>query len=331
MPEQPSGKIRLATVADLLRIHEIAVAGWTPIFNRYRCIVGDRLWQDGWGGWQKTWVLFDSNTWHGRGIVTEIEGRVVGFATWAYPGSTLAEVGGNAVDPGWQGRGIGAAQIQWVVRRFREEGYPAAKVHTGMDPAHGPARAEYRKAGLRLGVTNSIYLNYLDEVARIPVRKGLRFRPAEPGDLGRVTEIAAAAWAPLYDGVRTRLGAEIFDLAFDNVLEKRQEELRKAAGDAPDKIRLVEEGGAITGFCLLAGEPKKRIGAIDTLAVAPDAQGRATGAGLCMDAFDVLRGQGYEYVRLRARLGEVTEPLRQMCWNVGLYRELPSIDYYALL
>ena len=38
-----------------------------------------------------------------------------------------------------------------------------------MDPAHGPARAEYRNAGLRRTVANSWYLNYLDEVARIPM------------------------------------------------------------------------------------------------------------------------------------------------------------------
>jgi hypothetical protein len=50
-----------------------------------------------------------------------------------------------------------------------------------------------------------------------------------------------------------------------------------------------------------------------------------------VDAFDVFRQQGLRYVRLTAGLGEVNERTRQMCWNAGLYRELPSIDYYRLL
>ncbi len=330
MPEA-SGTIRPATVDDLPRIHEIAVDAWTPIFGRYRLIVGERLWRDVWGGWERNWLRFEPEQWHGRGVVTELEGQVVGFATWAEPTGTLGEVGANAVDSRFLRRGIGSAQVKWVVDMFRSRGLPAAKVHTGMDPAHGPARAAYRKAGLRVGVYCSQYLNELDEVARLPIPKGLRFRYAKADDADAVSAIARAAWEPIYDAVRQRLGQPLFDWAFPNVLERRVEEFADAVRRAPDAARIVEAGGEPAGFALLSEEPEKKIGGIRALGVAPAAQGRGVGAALCMDAFDVFRSRGLLYARLTARLGEVTWPARQLAWNVGLYRELPSIDYYMTL
>lgn len=331
MSTKPIGTIRPATPADLPRIHEIAVAAWQPIFNRYRCIVGEEMWNDLWRGWEDAWVVYTPESWHGRGIVTEIDGEVAGYATWCIVSDTLAEVGGNAVDPRFQGRGIGCAQIGHVLEHVCSQGCPCAKVHTGMDPAHGPARAAYRNAGLRRGVTNSLYFNYLDEVSRLPKRDSLRFRWATPEDAEPIREVAQAAWEPVYKGVRERLGHDIFVLAFENVLQRRSYELSTCAKESPDKVRVADEGGALVGFAVIDEEPAKRLGVIRTVAVDPEAQGRGVGAALCMDAFDILRGRGLVQVRLHARVGEVTGRMRQMCWNVGLYRELPSMDYYARL
>ena len=331
MSEQTAGNIRLATVDDLPRIHEITVAGWQPIFSRYRCIVGEKMWNDVWGGWEKDWVRHTAESWHDRGIVTDVDGRVAGFATWSFVNETLAEVGGNAVDPEFQGHGIGSAQIKWVVEHIRNEGYRCAKVHTGMDPAHGPARAAYRNAGFRRGVTNSVYFNYLDEVARLPVRDSLNFRWATPSDAEEVRQAVRSSWEPVYQGVRQRLGHDIFMLAFENLLARRSDELATMVKESPEKVRVVEEGHLLEGVAVIDQDDGKRLGIIDTLAVAEEAQGRGIGAGLCMDAFEIIRERGLPYVRLRAHLGEATERTRQLCWNVGLYRELPSIDYYTPL
>ena len=57
--------IREVTVDDLPRIHEIAVAGWQPIFGRSRLIVGDEMWNDLWSGWDERWFLYTPDTWDG--------------------------------------------------------------------------------------------------------------------------------------------------------------------------------------------------------------------------------------------------------------------------
>lgn len=330
-PSERSLVVRPSRLEDLQRIHEIAVGGWTPIFNRYRMIVGDRMWNDMWGGWEQNWFPPTPDRHNDRAIVTEVDGQVAGFATWWFPGERFAEVGGNAVDPAYQGLGIGSKQIQWVVSMFRERGYTCAKVHTGMDPAHGPARAEYRKAGLRRRIFNSVYLNYLDEVARIPVRGSRSCRWASPEDRLLLDRFARAAWQPIYDSVREAVGETIFPLAFPNALEKKTTDCLKALEQGPDRVRIVSENSKAAGFAVLSYEAPKKVGEISALAVAPDFQGRGIGAALCMDVFDLFRERGLHYVRLKAGLGEVTWQSRQMCWNVGLYRELPSVDYYMML
>jgi len=326
-----SVQIRAAVLEDLEQIHEIAVAGWIPIFDLYRLIVGERMWGDVWGGWEANWFPPRAERFNERIIVAELDGDIAGFATWWLPGDGLGEVGGNAVDPALQGRGIGSMQTRWVVDKLREEGCTCAKVHTGMDPAHGPARAEYRKAGLRRAVLNSVYLNYLDEVACVPVPPGLDFRWASTDDRDWLSRTIRAAWMPICEDVCSAVGDDIFDVAFADFLEKKVSDCVGAIEESPERVRIVSEGGESVGFALLRQEPPKKLGEIAVLGVDPRFQGRGIGAALCMDAFDVFRHRELQYVRLRAGLGEVHWKTRQLCWNVGLYRQLPSVDYYAML
>jgi len=330
MPD-PGGVIRTVQADDVERIHEIAVAAWMPIFERYRMIVGEAMWNDVFAGWDTNWFRKEPEQWDDRGIVTELDGEVAGFASWALGEGRVAEVGGNAVDPGLQGRGIGAAQIKWVLDMFRERGFGVGKVYTGMDPAHGPARSEYRKAGLRVGVAKSRYYNYLEEVARVPARAGVTFRWARPEDAALIRSMAASAWAPVGAALRSRLGDPIFDLAFPDWAEVRAEELSRQATAAPEAARLVLLDGRPAGFAIIGIDEAKSTGDIASLGVVPEHGCQGLGGALCMDAFGQFRERGLAYAQLTAAIGEVNEQTRQLCWNAGLYRELPSIEYYTKL
>ena len=79
--ERVMGRIRAAGAADRQRIHEIAVAGWRPIYARFRMIVGERMWQDLWGDWEESWFADAPAQYPERAIVTEVDGQVGGFAT----------------------------------------------------------------------------------------------------------------------------------------------------------------------------------------------------------------------------------------------------------
>lgn len=320
------GIIRPIRDDDQPRVHQIAVAGWQPVFARYRLIAGERMWRDLWGGWEEGWFAHST-----KGIATEVDGEVVGFATWWYPSEHLPEVGGNAVDPRFQGRGIGTAQIRWVIEMFRREGHQYAKVLTGLDPAHGPARAEYRNAGLRLGVTSSRYYNYLDEVARIPLPQALRFRWAEPDDTEEIGQLARRGWQDLYAPVCQTLGDGLFTAAFGDAIQQKVEKLAEIVSTTSDRLRVATQAEQVIGFAVLDVDEEKKLGTIETLSVHPESRNRGMGAAMCMDAFAFFEERDLRYAQLTAKLGEVNERTRRLCWNVGLHRELPSIDYHMYL
>jgi ribosomal protein S18 acetylase RimI-like enzyme len=72
----------------------------------------------------------------------------VGFATfWIHAERRIGEIANNAVDPDFQGRGLAQQMYRAVLERFRREGLLYAKVQTGLDEAHAPARRAYERAG----------------------------------------------------------------------------------------------------------------------------------------------------------------------------------------
>ena len=310
--------------ADKPVLHEIAVAAWTPIMERYRMIVGDDLWGAVWEGWQDNWLR------NVNGYVTEMDGDIVGFATYAESREGVAEIGANAVHPEHQGFGIGTAQMRHLVGVFRRRGYRCAWVHTGADPAHGPARAEYRKIGLKKSIRSAGYYCRLREVPSLPPPAGVTHRWATPGDSARVREIAYGAWEPLYQAVEGALGDELYGLTHPGATDRRADEFAGATENG-DPVLLAETAGRPVAFACLDGDETRKLGKLRTVAVLPEFQGEGIGSTLCMEVFRLFRERGLEYAVLWVKQAEVTPESRGMCWKVGMYHEVLSTNYYMML
>jgi len=81
-------------------------------------------------------------------LVAELDGRVVGFL--AYELNDKDRVGDVvllAVDPDYQNLGIGTELNNLALEKMKEGGMKMARVETGGDPSHAPARRCYEKAG----------------------------------------------------------------------------------------------------------------------------------------------------------------------------------------
>ncbi len=55
-----------------------------------------------------------------------------------------------AVDPDFQGQGIGSALIEFALEWMKDAGMSVAMVETGGDSGHAPARHTYEKMGFGL-------------------------------------------------------------------------------------------------------------------------------------------------------------------------------------
>ncbi len=158
--------IRPARPEDLPRVKEIALRAWEPIYTDYKARMGDELflllWPKGWQDEKASQIADHFQRWPEWSLVAELDGQIVGFITFTLDTERkIGEIGNNAVDPDYQGRGIGSAQYAYVLELFREQGMAYARVGTGLDEAHAPARAAYAKTGFKLMIPMGKYYRKL--------------------------------------------------------------------------------------------------------------------------------------------------------------------------
>lgn len=159
--------IRWARADDLEAIIATALRAWEPIFRERGETLGEDLMRRdrGGGNWREKKAQEIRN--HCESLpdsvlVTELDGRVVGFLTFhANRESGILSIGNNAVDPDYQGRGLGTAQYEYVLAWAREGGLLYAKVLTGLDDCHAAARAAYERAGFDMAIPHVTYYKKL--------------------------------------------------------------------------------------------------------------------------------------------------------------------------
>lgn len=159
--------IRPATPEDSARCQQIAAAAWEPIYASSRAALGDdiytQLHPDGLASKaRQIAAAFAAHLDHILVACDPSTKEVLGFATFRLDHERkVGEIGNNAVDPACRGRGIGTQLYEHVLARFRQEGMTVARVTTGLDDAHAPARTAYQKVGFQRATQSVTYFQKL--------------------------------------------------------------------------------------------------------------------------------------------------------------------------
>lgn len=158
--------IRSFSDSDLPRLLEIAVAAWHPIFESFHALLGGDLFEIVFPDWKamKRREIESACRPESRAhvIVAELDGRPAGFATYYLNQQKgIGEIGNNAVHPEHQRCGIGTQLHATALERMREAGMKCAKVTTGLDDSHAPARRAYEKSGFDSGLPSVDYYRTL--------------------------------------------------------------------------------------------------------------------------------------------------------------------------
>ena len=155
--------IRAFVPTDLPVIVDIGNRAWCEIKKMTRDALGDKL--------ADRFNPEGDNVTKGREIehfaaetpenifICEENGRIVGFITFVMSGG-VGIIGNNAVDPECGLKGIGQQMYRAVLEHFRKCGLKSARVTTGLDYAHAPARRAYERAGFARKLESVTY--YLD-------------------------------------------------------------------------------------------------------------------------------------------------------------------------
>ncbi len=152
--ERDNAVLRHAAAADLPAVDAIAIACWTPIFDSFRELQGDAIYEHRFpepAVWQENKVAqiraqfarAPETVW-----VVERDQQVLAFITFHLDrDSAVGTIGNNGVAPDCAGQGLGTFMYRHVLAHFRHEGMRLACVGTGLDRGHAPARRAYEAVG----------------------------------------------------------------------------------------------------------------------------------------------------------------------------------------
>jgi ribosomal protein S18 acetylase RimI-like enzyme len=137
---------------DIADVVKLSLLAWEPVFESMRLILGPEIFSAIWPDWRISQregiegICRDGGetfTW-----VAEMDGSVVGFVSYQLNDDDLTgQVLLLAVHPQYQNLGIGTELNEFALKKMKECGMQMAKVETGGDPGHAPARRCYEKAG----------------------------------------------------------------------------------------------------------------------------------------------------------------------------------------
>jgi GNAT superfamily N-acetyltransferase len=133
----------------------LSLRAWAPVFDSIQKVmdldVYREFYPDNWRVSQQKAVADvcaaeDTNVW-----VAIDAGSTVGFVAVKLDSETrMGEIYMVAVDPDFQGHGIGTALMEFALLWMKDAGMSIAMVETGGDPGHAPARRTYEKLGFGL-------------------------------------------------------------------------------------------------------------------------------------------------------------------------------------
>lgn len=155
-------------MSDLKSLEVIRIAAFQPVFESFRRILGDNIYQRA----QQKEDLAQSDMLKGMFkpdsewtvFVLKREEFSVGFVTIRTDADTMVgEIGLNAISPEHAGKGWGTKMYEFALREMKSQGMKVATVATGGDESHAPARRAYEKAGFDVQIPSVWYCRELEK------------------------------------------------------------------------------------------------------------------------------------------------------------------------
>jgi ribosomal protein S18 acetylase RimI-like enzyme len=144
--------IRPVCDTDVQDLVQLTLLAFAPVFPSFRQLLGHGIYTRIWPDWRTSQreavekICTDGDetvVW-----VAEWDGVVVGFLAYQLNlKDKTGEVQLLAVHPEYQNLGIGTQLNTFALEKMKDSGMTLAKVETGGDPSHAPARRSYEKAG----------------------------------------------------------------------------------------------------------------------------------------------------------------------------------------
>ncbi|MES1021322.1 GNAT family N-acetyltransferase [Gloeocapsa sp. BRSZ] len=147
-------RIEPYNVQQLDEVIRLSLRAWAPVFDSIQKMMDFDVYRELYPDWrvsqqkavEDVCAAEDTNVW-----VAIASSAVVGFvAVKLDVEPNVGEIYMIAVDPDFQGCGVGSALIKFALDLMKDARMSVAMVATGGDPGHAPARHTYEKLGFRI-------------------------------------------------------------------------------------------------------------------------------------------------------------------------------------
>jgi ribosomal protein S18 acetylase RimI-like enzyme len=138
--------------SHLNSIIRLSLRAWAPVFDSLQHIMDSEVYgvlHPDWRVSQSKAVEDACNAPDAQVWVAIEADSVVGFVTVKLHSAILGEIYMIAVDPDYQGRGIGTALADFALDWMKGAKISVAMIDTGGDPGHAPARRTYEGMGFK--------------------------------------------------------------------------------------------------------------------------------------------------------------------------------------
>jgi GNAT superfamily N-acetyltransferase len=144
--------IRPVNDDDIEELVHLSLLAWEPVFVSFNQLLGRDIYELIWPDWKTSQrEAVESVCKDGEKTivwVAELENEVRGFIAYILDyESKVGEVQLLAVHPDYQNLGIGTELNKYALEKMKASGMKMARVETGGDQSHAPARRSYEKAG----------------------------------------------------------------------------------------------------------------------------------------------------------------------------------------
>lgn len=157
-------------------------------------------------------------------------------------------------------------------------------------------------------------------------RQEALLRPATTGDLSRLEEVRAAAFAPVFASFRAILGDEIYDLA-----QAREDEAQGALlasflkPESAWEVHVAELDGIAVGFVSVRLDRATQVGEIGLNAVHPTHAGRGIGTAMYEYAISRMKDAGLRVATVATGGDASHAPARRAYRKAGFAVQIPSV------
>lgn len=307
---------------------EISAKAWIPIREVNKKLLGDEIYSFLHNGWQEVKKeAVRQSLKAGKGFIALCEGNVVGFTTYdIFEDKKIGEILNNAVSPDAKGMGIAGLLNKSVLKLFKEKGCIIAKVSTGLDEGHAPARHAYEKLGFEKNLPQvEYYMKLTDNYAEEDMGC-LVIEPMRKEDKERVLEIGFAAWEGIHSAYKNCLGEELYSIVYPDWKTSYKNSLTAAI--EKNEFYVAKKDGVIYGFCSARYEKDGKLGIFGYNGVDINSRGMRIASRMYNFLKGNLINKGCIYARVHTGLDDGHAPARRAYERTGFSHPLPMVTYY---